>query len=146
MSEAEQILREHRIEKLPVVDKDGLLVGLITYRDIIKLSEFPNSCKDEFGRLRVAAAVGVTADTHERVAALVEERLHLAEGHQRGRHRAVGGGHRRSEWRLDIEATDAAGDQPQGGHAVGVGIAANADDAPRRGRTGIGSERGNPRS
>ena len=72
LSKAEQILREHRIEKLPVVDGAGKLVGLITYRDIIKLSEFPNSCKDQYGRLRVAAAVGVTADTHERVAALVD--------------------------------------------------------------------------
>ena len=72
LSKAEQILREHRIEKLPVVDGDGQLVGLITYRDILKLSEFPNSCKDQYGRLRVAAAVGVTADTHERVAALVD--------------------------------------------------------------------------
>ena len=89
LSEAEQILREYRIEKLPVVDKDGLLVGLITYRDIIKLSEFPNSCKDEFGRLRVAAAVGVTADTHERVTALVEAGVDAvivdtAHGHSRG--------------------------------------------------------------
>lgn len=89
LSEAEQILREYRIEKLPVVGKDGLLVGLITYRDIIKLSEFPNSCKDEFGRLRVAAAVGVTADTHERVAALVKAGVDAvivdtAHGHSRG--------------------------------------------------------------
>ena len=71
------------------MDKDGLLVGLITYRDIIKLSEFPNSCKDEFGRLRVAAAVGVTADTHERVTALVEAGVDAvivdtAHGHSRG--------------------------------------------------------------
>ena len=57
---AEQMLREHRIEKLPVVDDSGKLVGLITYRDIIKLTEFPMSCKDSYGRLRVAAAVGVT--------------------------------------------------------------------------------------
>lgn len=89
LSEAEQILREYRIEKLPVVDKEGLLVGLITYRDIIKLSEFPNSCKDEYGRLRVAAAVGVTADTHERVAALVKAGVDAvivdtAHGHSRG--------------------------------------------------------------
>lgn len=89
LSEAEQILREYRIEKLPVVGKDGLLVGLITYRDIIKLSEFPNSCKDEFGRLRVAAAVGVTADTHERVTALVEAGVDAvivdtAHGHSHG--------------------------------------------------------------
>lgn len=69
---AEQMLREHRIEKLPVVNDAGELVGLITYRDIIKLSEFPMSCKDGYGRLRVAAAVGVTHDTMDRVQALVE--------------------------------------------------------------------------
>jgi IMP dehydrogenase len=68
---AEDILQQHKIEKLPVVDADGKLVGLITYRDIIKVKEHPNSCKDEYGRLRVAAAVGVTADTLERVTALV---------------------------------------------------------------------------
>ena len=69
---AEQMLREHRIEKLPVVNDAGELIGLITYRDIIKLSEFPMSCKDGYGRLRVAAAVGVTHDTMNRVQALVE--------------------------------------------------------------------------
>ena len=86
---AEQLLRAHRIEKLPVVDGDSKLVGLITYRDIIKLSEFPNSCKDQYGRLRVAAAVGVTADTHERVSALVDAGVDAvivdtAHGHSRG--------------------------------------------------------------
>ncbi|MDA0946683.1 MAG: IMP dehydrogenase [Bacteroidetes bacterium] len=89
LGKAELILREHRIEKLPVVDASGKLVGLITYRDIIKLSEFPNSCKDHFGRLRVAAAVGVTADTHQRVEALVEAGVDAvivdtAHGHSRG--------------------------------------------------------------
>ena len=89
LSKAEQILREHRIEKLPVVDGAGKLVGLITYRDIIKLSEFPNSCKDQYGRLRVAAAVGVTSDTHERVVALVDAGVDAvivdtAHGHSRG--------------------------------------------------------------
>lgn len=89
LSKAEEILRVHRIEKLPVVDVKGQLVGLITYRDILKLSEFPNSCKDQFGRLRVAAAVGVTGDTHERVAALVEAGVDAvivdtAHGHSRG--------------------------------------------------------------
>ncbi len=89
LSKAEQILREYRIEKLPVVDGEGKLVGLITYRDIIKLSEFPNSCKDQYGRLRVAAAVGVTSDTHERVSALVDAGVDAvivdtAHGHSRG--------------------------------------------------------------
>lgn len=69
---AEGILQQNKIEKLPVVDKDFKLVGLITYRDIIKLKEHPNSCKDHLGRLRVAAAIGVTADALERVTALVK--------------------------------------------------------------------------
>ena len=88
-TKAEQMLREHRIEKLPVVDDNGKLVGLITYRDIIKLTEFPMSCKDNYGRLRVAAAVGVTADTMERVQALVDAGVDAvivdtAHGHSKG--------------------------------------------------------------
>jgi len=70
--EAEKILQEFKIEKLPVVDANNKLKGLITYRDIIKVKIHPNSCKDSFGRLRVAAAVGVTFDTIERVTALVD--------------------------------------------------------------------------
>ena len=72
LSIAEDILQKNKIEKLPVVDKDNKLIGLITFRDIIKVKQHPNSCKDQYGRLRVAAAVGVTADTIERVSALVE--------------------------------------------------------------------------
>ena len=72
LAEASQILLENKIEKLPVVDEENHLVGLITYRDITKISEFPNACKDSKGRLRVAAGVGVTKDTLERVKALVE--------------------------------------------------------------------------
>ena len=88
-TKAEQMLREHRIEKLPVVDDNGKLVGLITYRDIIKLTEFPMSCKDNYGRLRVAAAVGVTADTMGRVQALVDAGVDAvivdtAHGHSKG--------------------------------------------------------------
>jgi IMP dehydrogenase len=86
---AEEMLREHRIEKLPVVDKKGKLVGLITYRDLIKLTEFPLSCKDKFGRLRVAGAVGVTADTVERMQALIYAGVDAiivdtAHGHSKG--------------------------------------------------------------
>ncbi|MFP4064235.1 MAG: IMP dehydrogenase [Bacteroidales bacterium] len=86
---AEEILQEHKIEKLPVVDDQYRLVGLITYRDIIKIKERPNACKDTRGRLRVAAAVGVTADTMERVAALVKEGVDAvvvdtAHGHSKG--------------------------------------------------------------
>jgi len=68
---AEVILQQYKIEKLPVVDKNNKLIGLITYKDIIKIKARPNACKDSFGRLRVAAAVGVTNDTLERVEALV---------------------------------------------------------------------------
>lgn len=66
-------LQEHRIEKLPVVDEAGKLVGLVTYKDITKLKDFPNACKDAKGRLRVAAGVGITADYMNRVDALVHE-------------------------------------------------------------------------
>jgi IMP dehydrogenase len=89
LAKAESILQIHKIEKLPVVDKDNRLVGLITYRDILKLKEFPNACKDQYGRLRVAAAIGVTPDTIERAQALVDAGadaliIDTAHGHSRG--------------------------------------------------------------
>jgi IMP dehydrogenase len=65
--EAADILQKHKIEKLPVVDEDNRVIGLITYKDILKIKERPNACKDDMGRLRVAAAVGTAADTMERV-------------------------------------------------------------------------------
>lgn len=68
---ASRILQENKIEKLPVVDKDGRLVGLITYKDITKAKDKPMACKDDKGRLRVAAGVGVTADTMQRMEALI---------------------------------------------------------------------------
>lgn len=71
LGKAEQILQKYKIEKLPVVDGAGCLVGLITYKDIKKIHLHPNACKDEFGRLRVAAAIGVTGDMYERAAALI---------------------------------------------------------------------------
>lgn len=71
LDSASQILLKHKIEKLPVVDEDGLLIGLITYKDITKAKDKPMACKDEKGRLRVAAGVGVTADTLDRISALV---------------------------------------------------------------------------
>ena len=71
MAQAEEVLQDHKIEKLPVVDDRGLLVGLITYKDIIKLKQRPNACKDRHGRLRVAAAIGIAADSMERATALV---------------------------------------------------------------------------
>ena len=69
---ASQILQENKIEKLPVIDKDGKLVGLITYKDITKAKDKPMACKDAKGRLRVAAGVGVTADTLQRMEALIQ--------------------------------------------------------------------------
>ena len=71
LDEAEQILQKYRIEKLPILNDGGELVGLITYKDITKRQHHPYSCKDQFGRLRVAAAVGATGDVLERVEALV---------------------------------------------------------------------------
>ncbi|HNY02138.1 MAG TPA: IMP dehydrogenase [Bacteroidales bacterium] len=73
--QAEEILQKHKIEKLPVVDRNNKLIGLITYKDILKVKARPNACKDSLGRLRVAAGVGVTADTLDRVAALVRENV-----------------------------------------------------------------------
>jgi len=87
--EAEEILQKYKIEKLPVIDEDNKLIGLITYKDIIKLRQKPNACKDEYGRLRVAAAVGVTADVIDRVSALVKAgvdaiTIDTAHGHSKG--------------------------------------------------------------
>ncbi len=89
LEEAAEILQRHKIEKLPVVDGDGKLIGLVTYKDITKAKDKPNACKDSLGRLRVAAGVGVTADTMERVGALVEAGvdaivIDTAHGHSRG--------------------------------------------------------------
>ncbi|HER5551988.1 inosine 5'-monophosphate dehydrogenase [Streptococcus pyogenes] len=86
---AERILHEHRIEKLPLVDNSGRLSGLITIKDIEKVIEFPHAAKDEFGRLLIAAAVGVTSDTFERAEALFEAGadaivIDTAHGHSAG--------------------------------------------------------------
>lgn len=72
LDEAKKILLQNKIEKLPVVDKENHLIGLITYRDITKIAQYPRACKDAKGRLRVAAGVGVTGDVLKRVEALVE--------------------------------------------------------------------------
>ena len=89
LKDAEQILQKHKIEKLPVIGNDNELVGLITFRDITKHTTKPNSNKDEYGRLRVAAAVGVTPDVIERVQALFNAGvdaivLDTAHGHTKG--------------------------------------------------------------
>ncbi|PWJ60307.1 IMP dehydrogenase [Dyadobacter jejuensis] len=72
LDDAESILQEYKIEKLPIVDENYHLTGLITYKDILKRKSHPNACKDQYGRLRVGAAVGVTADVLTRVEALVK--------------------------------------------------------------------------
>ena len=89
LKEAEKILQKHKIEKLPVVNSDKKLVGLITFRDIIKVIENPNANKDTFGRLRVAAAIGVTGDAMLRATALIDEGvdalvIDTAHGHSKG--------------------------------------------------------------
>ncbi len=86
---AEEILQQYKIEKLPIVDKNGQLTGLITYKDILKNKDRPNACKDEFGRLRVGAAVGVTVDLPDRVEQLIQAgvdvvALDTAHGHSKG--------------------------------------------------------------
>lgn len=89
LKKAEKILQKYRIEKLPVVDKSGVLIGLITFKDIAKKKKFPNACKDHLGRLRVGAAVGVSADTMDRVQALIDAGTDViivdtAHGHSEG--------------------------------------------------------------
>ena len=88
LDEAQKILGEHRIEKLPIVDKDNNLKGLITIKDIEKAIQYPNSAKDKNGRLLAGAAVGVTGDTMDRIAALVDAKVDLiavdtAHGHNK---------------------------------------------------------------
>ncbi len=89
LEEASDILQRHKIEKLHVVDSEGRLVGLVTYKDITKAKDKPNACKDALGRLRVAAGIGVTADSLERAEALVNAGvdaivIDTAHGHTRG--------------------------------------------------------------
>lgn len=89
LQQAADILQKHKIEKLPVVDKEGHLIGLVTYKDITKAKDKPFACKDKLGRLRVAAGVGVTVDSMTRVDALVEAGadaivIDTAHGHTKG--------------------------------------------------------------
>jgi IMP dehydrogenase len=89
LGRAEDILQEYKIEKLPILTKNGVLVGLITYKDILKKRDHPNACKDEFGRLRVGAAVGVTPDMLQRIEVLKNAGVDVitidtAHGHSKG--------------------------------------------------------------
>lgn len=89
LEKAEKILQKYKIEKLPVVDKKGILKGLITFKDIMKKKRYPNACKDYLGRLRVGAAVGITEDTIDRINALANSGadvivMDTAHGHSKG--------------------------------------------------------------
>jgi IMP dehydrogenase len=89
LKKAEEILMKHKVEKLPLIDKNNKLIGLITYKDIMKVKSRPDSCKDGFGRLRVGAAVGITKDTLERIKALEQNGVDVividtAHGHSKG--------------------------------------------------------------
>ena len=131
LENAEDILQANKIEKLPVVDENGKLVGLITYKDIMKNKTRPNSCKDQYGRLRVAAAVGVTADVSDRVQSLVDAGVDAiivdtAHGHSKGVIDTVK--RLKSEFDIDIIAGNIATEQAAialadaGVDAVKVGI------------------------
>jgi IMP dehydrogenase len=131
LQNAEDILQANKIEKLPVVDENGKLVGLITYKDIMKNKTRPNSCKDQYGRLRVAAAVGVTADVSDRVQSLVDAGVDAiivdtAHGHSKGVIDTVK--KLKSEFDIDIIAGNIATEQAAialadaGVDAVKVGI------------------------
>jgi IMP dehydrogenase len=89
LEQAKQILQRYKIEKLPVVDNENILVGLITYKDILKVQDYPSACKDSYGRLVVGGAIGVTSDMLERVQALVDVNVDVitidtAHGHSQG--------------------------------------------------------------
>jgi IMP dehydrogenase len=94
LEEAQEILQQHRIEKLPVVDGRGVLKGLVTVKDIEKKIQYPLACKDDLGRLRVGAAVGISGDSQDRIAALIEKEVDVvvidtAHGHSMGVLKAV---------------------------------------------------------
>lgn len=89
LKKAERILQQYKIEKLPVVDKQGKLIGLITYRDILQVQNYPQAVKDKYGRLLVGAAIGITRDIRNRVGALVQSGVDIvcldsAHGHSKG--------------------------------------------------------------
>lgn len=133
LKEAEGILQEHKIEKLPVVDKNNKLIGLITYRDILKLKDYPRANKDSLGRLRVGAAVGVTADMLERVTALVNAGVDVitidtAHGHSLGVINAL----------KQVKATFPQLDVVVGNIATGAAAKALADAGADAVKVGVG--------
>ncbi|RRB04018.1 IMP dehydrogenase [Larkinella rosea] len=133
LEEAESILQQYKIEKLPIIDADNHLVGLITYKDILKKKNHPNACKDELGRLRVGAAVGVTHDLHRRIEALVKAGVDVisvdtAHGHSQGVIDAVKGIKERFP-KLEVIA---------GNVATGEGAKALADAGADAVKVGVG--------
>lgn len=136
LEKAEKILQNHRIEKLPVVDKNGILRGLITFKDIRKKKKYPNACKDEHGRLRVGAGVGVTYDTIERVEAVLNAGADVvvvdtAHGHSMGVLKTVKEVRKKFKYAQliagNIVTSDAALDLIKAGvDAVKVGIGAGS--------------------
>ncbi|GAB3329233.1 IMP dehydrogenase [Larkinella ripae] len=133
LEEAESILQQYKIEKLPIIDDQNHLVGLITYKDILKKKSHPNACKDDLGRLRVGAAVGVTPDLHRRIEALVKAGVDVisvdtAHGHSQGVIDAVKGIKARFP-NLDVIA---------GNVATGEGAKALADAGADAVKVGVG--------
>lgn len=133
LEQAEQILQQYRIEKLPIVNAEARLVGLITYKDILKKKSHPNACKDDFGRLRVGAAVGVTPDLLDRVAALVKAGVDVvsidtAHGHSRGVIEAL----------KTVKATFPSLDVIVGNVATGEGARALAEAGADAVKVGVG--------
>jgi IMP dehydrogenase len=133
LEQAEEILQQYRIEKLPIVNADQRLVGLITYKDILKKKSHPNACKDDFGRLRVGAAVGVTPDLLDRVGALVKAGVDVvsidtAHGHSKGVIDAL----------KSVKAAFPALDVMVGNVATGEGARALADAGADAVKVGVG--------
>ncbi|OIN58576.1 IMP dehydrogenase [Arsenicibacter rosenii] len=133
LDEAESILQQFKIEKLPIVDDQHHLVGLITYKDILKKKNYPNACKDELGRLRVGAAVGVTPDLIRRIEALVKAGVDVisvdtAHGHSKGVLDAV----------RNIKATFPTLNVIAGNVATGEGAKALADAGADAVKVGVG--------
>jgi IMP dehydrogenase len=136
LNQAESILQKHRIEKLPVVDKNGILKGLITFKDIRKKKKFPFACKDEHGRLRVGAALGVSKDTFERAEMVLKAGADVlvvdtAHGHSGGVVKTVKELRKKFKYAQiiagNIISTDAASDLIKAGvNAVKVGIGAGS--------------------
>ena len=133
LEQAKQILQKNKIEKLPVVDEHGNLAGLITYKDIMKVQDYPNSCKDSFGRLVVGAALGVTRDMHDRMDALIAVWVDVviidtAHGHSEGVLNAVSEAKKRHPYLQVVggnvatgEGAKALADAGADGVKVGVG-------------------------